>query len=254
MGRRLCAALTLLLVFAEISPAAASGKPHTGRSWTYAFVTGAVTPDWSFTAMPGVRAEFARDQGDSLGHYMDEFFIGPNWVRKFGAAWIRTSLWYYFAGYDNLAPSYVQTHNLALIATAGVRLGPFAVSARSTFLNTFYSDLYGTASQRRGYSVILCEKIKITYELRPGLALLLATEPFIGLVADGEAAPSMIGFMRTGLLLNRLYAGVSWRPTPNLSIEPQYVYHTDFDGSGNPIQHNHYLFVVVGYRFKFFEE
>ncbi len=253
MGRRLSATLALLLVLAASAPDAVKAAPHTGRAWTYAFVTGSVSPEWSFTVMPGVRAELVRDRGNALGHYMDELFAGPNWSRNFGMAWISTSLWYYFAGYDNVAPSYVQTHSLALIATVGVRLGPLALSARSTFLNTFYSDLYDTAAQRRGYSLILCEKIMLTYELRPGLALLVADEPFVGLVSDGGAPSSMIGFMRTGLLLNRLYAGLSWRPIPDLSIDPQYVYQTDFDGDLNPTLHSHYFYLVVGYRFRFFD-
>lgn len=244
---------TLLVVLLTALAARAEAKPQLGRLWVYGWLTGEFTPEWSVTVMPGTRVEALRSEGETLDHYMDELFVGPNWTKRFGPGYVRLSLWYYFTGYDIL-DDYKTTHSLEFIATAGVTLGPLGLSSRTIFHNILYADVYGgPSSLRNGYSLVIREKIQATWQVGMNLAVVVASEPFFGVVADADAPHSMLGFWDQGTWLHRLYAGLSWRPTPNLGIDPQYIYETDLDGDGHVTHHGHYLFVSVGYRFRFFE-
>lgn len=82
--------------------------------------------------------------------------------------------------------------------------------------------------------------------------MLLAEEPFFGVIEDDEAPLSSIGFWSKGLGLNRLYVGFQYKIPPALTVSPHYVLETAYDG-GELTDTNHYLFVNVFYILKFFK-
>src|SRR5664279_3975752 len=70
-----------------------------GRVWVDQNFVLAFSPNWSWTTMPGARAEFARSREGSAGLQFLELFFGPNYTYKTGNWTLKGSLWYYYMGY-----------------------------------------------------------------------------------------------------------------------------------------------------------
>ncbi|HOX46513.1 MAG TPA: hypothetical protein PK668_23115 [Myxococcota bacterium] len=229
-------------------PARAADPPHTGRVWLYAATTLRLSPGLSLTLMPGMRAEFARDTGAAAGHTLDEVFVGPNLHWRFDDLSLQLSLWYYFTGIPVAgAPDYVQTHSLEVIPTLAYRLGDLTLVSRTIFHSTVYATTYDETRLRSGYGLVIREMLLARYQALPWMAVLVADEPFFGVVEDAEAEPSLAGFWPRGVRLNRVYAGFDFKPRPSFSVSPQYVYESVFDDGGAVVSHNHYLFVTAAW-------
>ena len=248
----------LLLAALALAPARADAAPNLGRIWLYGSATAQLSPHWSLTMMPGIRFEVARTQEkvDAFGHYMDEFFIGPNYHHRFGNLSMTLSVWYYFAGFDIIEDKYVATHNLEFVPVFNYRLGPVILTSRSIFHNILYSGLYeGPASARRGYSLVVRQLFQLGIRVHPKLTLLVASEPFFCLVEDADAKPSYLGFWRSGFRIHRLYGGVALPLGKGLTLVPQWIYEVlleDGEKDNGVLHHGHYLFVVLSYRFRLF--
>lgn len=237
------------------APRAAEAAPHLGRVWLYGMANAQLSPHWSLTVMPGIRFELARDQqdADAFGHYMDEIFVGPNLHLRFGRLSLMVSLWYYFAGFDILE-RYTPTHNLELVPVLNLRLGRVTLTSRTIFHNILYSGVYeGPASARRGYSLVVRQLLQVGVRVSTRVTLLVASEPFFGLVEDADAKPSILGFWPRGFRIHRAYAGVALRLADGVTLVPQWIYETLLVNNDDGVTHHgHYLFVTVAYRFRLF--
>ena len=193
-----------------------------GRIWYDQNLTLAVTPQWSFTIMPGVRTEFARSREDTTGVHFLELFIGPNYTYRMGNLTLKGSIWYYYMGYPQrgrlveqppyngtmacskapfagataCAPTYNFSHNLEIIPAAEYRIGRWSIYDRVILHNTFYADVYSTdrtadlglsiSDQRWGWGTVLRELIQGRYALTERLGVLLADELFFGIIEDSD--------------------------------------------------------------------
>jgi len=236
----------------------------TGRMWENLNVTALLSPELSFTVMPGHRWEFARGVGGAtVDSYFNELFIGPTYTTKLDPTLkFKFSLWYYYMGFPTKTNgsyvSYPFTHNIELIPAIDWKVSDkLTVSDRLIVHNTFFASREATDAKQNGLSIMVREMVTLTYnlsEVDPKLNLILGDEIFVGLKeSDNGAIPSGSGFYRSGVNSNRIYAGFSYAIDPMLIIVPQYVYETNYDNAGNlsgTINHNFYL--TVTYLLKMF--
>jgi hypothetical protein len=235
-------------------------QPHpgtgatTGRFWTYLNLTSLHSPHWAVVAMPGLRYEFARSDDpssqSSKGLYFYEFFLGPVYTLSAGAFTLKLPVWYYYMGFPT-ADAYFYSHNLEFLPILSYRLDKMTLTSRTIFHNTLYASVYGTSELRNGYSLVVRQLLQLSYDMSPRLSIVIADEPFFGVIEDKEAPPSSIGFWPSGFRLNRLYLGVGYKITPRMALSPQYVFETVYDDNGLT-DTNHYLYVTVSYTFRFF--
>jgi hypothetical protein len=213
-----------LIVLSGVARADAPARQE-GRIWYNQNLTLAFTPQWSFTAMPGARLEFARSREDAVGIQLIEFYIGPNFTYKWKNFTFKGSLWYYYQGYpqrgrnvevpaqgsgvlgcskDPLAnttvctPIYNFEHNLEIIPSVEYRIGRWSIYDRVIFHNTFYADVYNNdrtkdlgldvGSQRAGWGTVLRELIQGRYAITDRLGVLLADEVFLGIAEDSDTS------------------------------------------------------------------
>jgi hypothetical protein len=221
-----------LVALSGIAQADAPAKQE-GRVWYDQNLTLAVTPEWSFTVMPGVRFEFARSREDAAGVQFLEFFIGPNYTYRMGNLTLKGSLWYYYMGYptrgrdvetppgsgalkcntqasptaSNCLSTYSFSHNLEIIPAAEYRIGRWSIYDRVIFHNTFYADVYNAdyvsptdptfkldvGSQRWGWGTVLRELLQGRYALTDRLGVLLADELFFGIAEDSDTSKIAAG-------------------------------------------------------------
>lgn len=245
------AALLALALPLLAAPAAAA--PQTGRAWVYGAYNLQFSPNWGFTAMPGIRFEYARTGAPTREHYLDELFLGPNFGTRFldGALGFRLSLWYYFIGYPSATSSrYPVSHNVELIPTVDYRLGALNLSYRIIFHNTVYASVYDSG-KRGGFGTVMRNLVMAKYAIADNLTLAVGDEPWFGIIENGGTPYSSAGYWKQGFRLNRLYAGVDWKAGA-LTVSPQYVLESTVDNSGKLAETGHYLFLTVAYSHRLF--
>ena len=241
------AALALLTGLSRRADAA----PSTFRIWSYASMTAMLSEHWGFVATPGVRVELSRSEASPKGHYLDELFLGPTYVHRWGGLSLKLSLLYHFTGYARgQASPYVWTHSLEFIPQVDYRWRFLQLTNRVILQNTFYATAYDTPEQRAGYALVLRELAQVTLWPHEEFGVILADEPFFGLVEDGQTTPSSAGFWPKGYRLNRVYAGFTWKVSPTFTVTPQYVFETVNGKDGSLQEMGHYLFTTFAWNVK----
>lgn len=288
--------LAALAAMASSAHAADTRAKQEGRVWIYSPLVLAFSPNWSLTSMPGGRAEFWRTRETKGGFHFLDYFIGPNYTYKVGDFTLKVSLWYYYMGYPgrgrvlengncsvdpNLNPdgtpastncvsTYNFSHNIDLIPTVEYRTGNFSISNRIIFHNTVYADVYSNTytaanlsveDQRLGWGTVLREMLQVRYAATEKMGLLLADEPFFGIIKDSDTSKMAnnagykgADYWKTGYRLNRTYVGIDYKVTPALTITPMYlleVMSSPIDGS-DVTDVSHTLYVTVAYVAKLF--
>lgn len=238
---------------------AVSAEPRNRRMWENLNITTLLSPDLSFTVMPGHRWEFYKSTGtNTLDTYFMELFVGPNYALKIDDSFkLKLSLWYYYMYFPNrFSQTAPFSHNIELIPTIEWKASDrLTISNRVISHNTIYASSYANEDLRNGFSSMLREMVTIAYklpEIDKNLTLLLSDELFIGIVEDSEAAPSATGFYRNGINSNRLYAGFSYAIDSSLIVVPQVIYETTYDAAGVLTGTNYNLYLTVTYLFKAF--
>ncbi len=246
------------IVCASVSAASASDANSLGRTWEYASLTTVFSPEWSLTAIAGHRYEFYRSQGDNIKTFMYEFFIGPNYKVNFAENFtFKCSLWYYYMGFDmrdSPLDEYMYSHNANLIPSIEYRFRDFTFSNRVIVHGKFYADndQFTSSSQKRGFSLLCREMLKVSYKIVPDLSVSLADEVFFGLIEDGETNGIRKGepwFEENGFSKNRLYAGLTYKISPLVSVTPQYILETNYDPENDYKlkDKTHYIFLSVDF-------
>ena len=226
----------------------------TGRFWSYLNITSLIDAKWAIVTMPGFRYEFARSDDLNMlpakGIYFYEFFVGPVYTKTSGAFTFKLPVWYYYMGFPS-DYAYFYSHNIEILPILSYRSGRTTFTGRTIFHNTVYASVYETREMRKGYSLVIRQLLQVAHNIDDRTTLIFADEPFFGVIEDGEAPPSPIGFWPSGFRLNRIYAGLQYSITPKMKISPQYVFETAHD-EGRVTDVNHYLFVTFSYVLKFF--
>jgi hypothetical protein len=207
--------------------------------------------------MPGFRYEFSRkveNNGAARKAYFYELLTGPVYIIK-NDPWIfKFPVWYYYMGFPVvLQDDYYFSHNMEFLPTVEFHSSDFTLISRTIFHNTIYASIYEQEKDRKGYGLVVREMIKVSYRLSNNVNLLIAEEPFFGVIEDSEASIHPLGYWQNGFRMNRLYAGCNIRISNHLSLLPQYIFETNYDTDGHLDAVNHYLFLTVAYTLKFFE-
>jgi hypothetical protein len=231
---------------------AVQAEPQTARMWVYGNATTLLSPHWAMVLMPGVRYELGRTEGTTKGHYMTELFFGPTYIYRWGALSAKFSLWYYYMGYPVFAQDeYYQSQNIEFVPAIEYSRNRWTFTFRNIFHNTVYASVYAADSQRHGYGLVLRNLLQAKYQLAERWGLIIADEPFWGLVENGEAPAHPLGFWAQGFRMNRVYAGVEYR-SQEFSLIPQYIYETTFNDQHELTESGHYLFFTLQYLIKLF--
>lgn len=209
-----------------------------GRVWIDQNFLLALSPEWSWTTMPGARVEYARSREGAAGLQFIELFFGPNYTYRNGNLTIKGSVWYYYMGYpgrDRLVETSAYngtmacssglaeescrvstfnfSHNLELVPTVEYRFGKWSLYDRVIFHNTFYADVYSSRAtttsgstlsvndQRWGLGTVLRELLQVRYSVTDRLGVFASDEAFFGIIEDGDTssiAKDMKGNKATG--------------------------------------------------------
>jgi hypothetical protein len=245
--------ITFFLAIALLTIPRFGAGATTGRFWSYFNAISIFNQNWSLLIMPGIRYEFARS--DALVRpknefYFYELFTGPTYTKTWNRFTMQLPIWYYYMGFPS-PDAYAYSHNIEFLPIFIYRWERFSLTSRTIFHNTIYASVYETSAQKKGYSLVIRQLLQLGYTINQRFSMLLAEEPFFGVIEDDGAPPSPIGFWSKGLKLNRLYAGFQYKITPAIVISPHYVLETAYD-AGKLTDTNHYLFVTLSYTHKFF--
>jgi len=277
MCRRTCIVLLAALVMFALVPTGGSAaeKPYTGRTWEYVNVTMLLSPNWAFMVMPGHRFEFYRGadpKSNAKETFLWEFFAGPIYIQKFESFTFKLPLWYYYMGFPIDADDKKQgtkyddrfwSHNIEVVPIFDFNLDALKITSRTIFHNKVYAknELYTTANQRKGYSLLIRQMLMLEYALNPMFSLLLGDEIFVGLKEDGGTKDLNGGalrgepfYERKGFSENRLHAGFNVKFSPALSLSPQYVYDTTYlpESGYRLTSRNHYIMLTLNYVLKLY--
>ncbi len=276
MCRRTSIVLLAALMLFALLPAGANAaeKPYTGRTWEYVNVTLLLSPNWAFMVMPGHRFEFYRGadpKSNAKETFLWEFFAGPIYIQKFESFTFKLPLWYYYMGFpwdgDDLTPRSSDegrrwSHNIEVVPIFEFNLDALKITSRTIFHNKVYAknELYTTANQRKGYSLLIRQMLMLEYALNPMFSLLLGDEIFVGAKEDGgtkNLSATKIGepfYERKGFSENRLHAGFNVKFSPALSLSPQYVYDTTYlpESGYRLTSRNHYIMLTLNYVLKLY--
>jgi hypothetical protein len=233
-------AAAILFSLAQPSQAA----PNTGRTWVYGNLTALLSPNWAFVVMPGHRYEYSRsyDEGqDEFKTFFYELFAGPVYIQKLSDnLTLKLPLWYYYMGFDfdnvnskGIIGDYLYSHNIEFLPILEYKMGNFVFMNRVIFHNKIYADnkLYDTDDRKSGYSLLIREKLQITYLLNKKMGLIFADEIFIGAVEDEDTKDIPSGepfYAKKKFNKNRVYLGMFYKVTPMTKIVPQYILETNY--------------------------
>jgi len=238
--------LTPLLLLAQV--------PVSGRIWTYGNLTAIVHPHWAYTIMPGFRYEFARngDQGsESKGLYFYEFLSGPVYSVRIHNMTIKIPIWYYYMGFPVQATGeHYFSHNIEFLPVVSYRFKPVIITSRTIFHNTVYASVYSQDNFKNGYGLVLRQLLRLDIPVSKAITITVGEEPFFGIIEDSEAPSHPLGYWEAGFRMNRVYAGLVYRPIPRISISPQHVYESVYDSQGDLSSTNHYLFLTISYTLR----
>jgi hypothetical protein len=231
----------LCMVFAQ--------QPVTGRVWSYINCTGILTSRWAYVMMPGFRYEFARDDAqnsDTKKMYFYELLTGPVFITRANRLTIKIPFWYYYMGFPVAGTdNYYYSHNVELLPIIEYRSNRVLFTSRTIFHNTVYASVYETDEMRKGYGLVVRQLFKLEYFLNPGLSVVCAEEPFLGVIEDGQAPAHALGYWQRGFRMNRIYLGMGIKLNQALNISPQYVFETTYGESTELTGINHYLHVML---------
>lgn len=263
----LATSVVALSLLTSLAQAADLPTKQEGRIWIDQNFTLAITPQWSFTVMPGARMEFARTRESHTGLHFVEVFIGPNYTHKMGNMTLKGSLWYYYMGYPGrgrqkeIAPyegdtscstppigsnttctsTYNFSHNLEIIPSIDYRWGRWSIFDRVILHNTFYADVYSAAmggksvsDLRWGWGTTLRELLQVRYGLTDRMGVFMSDEVFLTLIEDGDTSSlknssgasigyNPAGYWKSGFRSNRIYTGIDFKLTPNVTVVPMYM-------------------------------
>jgi hypothetical protein len=215
-----------LVAFAGLARAVDLPTKQEGRIWVDANLLLKISPNWSWTTMPGARDEFYRSREGNTGLHFLELFTGPDYTYKFGDFTFKGSLWYYYMGYPQrgrmkeqangtlacstppigsatyCTSTYNASHNIEIIPSLEYRFGRWSIYDRVILHNTFYADVYNTpytdpdnaaktlsvGSQRLGWATVLRELLRVRYALTDKLGVWVADEIFVTLLEDGDTS------------------------------------------------------------------
>jgi hypothetical protein len=230
---------------------------NTGRFWSYLNLAGLLSDNWSYVAMPGIRYEFSRCSpldDEARGFYFFELLTGPVLTVRYHRIQFRFPLWYYYMGFPDSGPTdYCYSHNIEFMPIVEYRSRRVSIMNRVIFNNKIYASVYDTPALRMGYGLVIRNLFQLTYLLSSKTSLILGIEPFFGVIEDSEAPPHALGFWAKGFRMNRIYAGLGFRPLPSLVISPQYILETNYD-QGRFTGSNHYFYLTFNYTIKFFKQ
>jgi hypothetical protein len=252
------ALLSALVVLFVATAGAFADTAMAGRSWTYLNGTALISPHWAFMVMPGLRGEFNRNGSTAKDTYLYELFTGPVYIARKGAVTFKLPLWYYYMGYPNkAADTYAFSHNFEVVPTVEYRYKNWTFIDRVILHNTFYASVYSTEKERSGYGLVLRELVQANYSVNKNLTLILADEPFFGVIEDKDTTVAAngggAGYWGKGFRLNRVYAGFNYAFSPSLSISPQYVFETTYDTRGKQTEIDHYVYLTLSYAWKLYK-
>jgi hypothetical protein len=233
-----------------------SQQPSAARLWTYANCTGLLSKNLAFVIMPGMRYEFLRrdDIADKAKNvYFYELLAGPVFIMKHKAWTLKLPFWYYYMGFPIAAQDdYFYAHNLEFLPIIEFRKNDLTFISRTIFHNTVYATVYEEDDDRKGYGLVIREMFRVDYHLNDNIVLVLADEPFFGVIEDRDALVHPLGYWANGFRMNRVYAGCNVQLNKHLSFSPQYVFETSYDTDGQLDAVNHYLFLTLTYVLKLF--
>ncbi len=250
--------LVVIALLCAVFFTTADAETLAGRMWESYNLTALISPELSFTVMPGVRWEFGDDAATPVGTYFEELFVGPTYTLQLSDNFkVKLPVWYYFMGFPSASKgTYNFSHNLEIMPTLEYKINPsLMISSRSIFHNTFYASMNNSS----GWSTLLREMVLVNYTAATGFTVFAGDEIFVGLITDpnnpGTYGP---GFSPSGLDENRIYAGFTYKISPEFSITSQYIYSTTYkanagvnnaaNGIPNVSAHNFYL--TMTYLFK----
>ncbi len=283
MKKLLALAIGVVALTAFVGPARAVDTPtkHEGRIWVDTNMLLLLSPNWSWTTMPGGRVEYAKSREASAGVQFLEFFFGPNYTYKTGNWVIKGSLWYYYMGYPSrgrtneagncsappigattyCASTYNFSHNIELIPSVEYRWGRWSLFDRVIFHNTFYADFYSApagnlsvSDQRWGWGTVIRELLQLRYSLTDRMGVFVSDEIFLGVLEDGDTSGIAdkkgyhpLGYWKRGFRYNRSYIGFDYKVAPNLTIAPSYMMEVALNriDSTDVTDIAHTLFMVV---------
>lgn len=252
--------------------------PVAYRTWTYLDLTALLSPNWSYTVLTSHSYEFDRNNDidpkthlkkDEKKTFFYEVFTGPTYTMRFDNLTIKLPLWYYYQGFPfrkEVSPTkkkdYCYSHNIEFLPIIEYKIGNFKIWNRIIFHNKIYSTWfdYTTSSQKKGYSLLIREYLRLEYSVTDNFTVMIGDEIFQGVVEDDETrkitrAPLSPGFEHSGFSQNRVYAGVSYKFTPYIIFTPMYMYQTVHFGNNNGItEKDHYLFTTLTFLIKTYGE
>ncbi len=250
----------------------AAPKPiDTVRGWGYLNATAKLSPNWSFTAMPGYRYEFTREQDGkelaNIENFYNELFVGPAYHASFGKN-LKFSLpvWYYYMAFPNYkdASKYEDAHNLTIIPVFAYKLKNFVFVSRTIFHNTLYASVNNDKNEDpAGYGLLLREMILVNYIISKPFLVYAGSEIWVGAIENKDATPHPLGYFPNGLARSRYIAGFKWKATECLTINPEYMYETQYGvytkliptlNKSEPWINSHYLRLTVEYAFKAYSD
>ncbi len=252
--RRFITAVFVPLCLCALPGILKAEQAQTGRTWTYVYMQGNLDPDWSLVIMPGAKYEFARNGGsDTIGFYVYELFVGPQYTVKWDDFTLTVPFWYYYVGmpYKPL-DDYYYTHNLSVSPRLTWRRGRLSLYFRLFTYNTLYSNYYDNADERRGYSLMTTQMLGVSYGIGRGFSIEAGDEIFTGIIDDGGTAASGFGFIRTGFQKNKLYAGLSYSVMKGVSLKLQYVNERNYNTDLRCTENHHLIYTVMSLAADFF--
>lgn len=268
MFKKLCKLTIVLLLAVMVSGvfagnAFAEKKQYTGRTWEYVNFTALLSPNWAFVVMPGHRYEYYRHDGESLGTFMYELFAGPVYIKKFDKLTFKLPVWYYYMGFDlkkTPLDDYLYSHNIEVLPIVEYKIGKATLINRVIFHNKVYAhnDYYERAKDKKGYSLLIRELVRLNYQITDTVGFTVADEMFFGAIEDGGTKDSrLIGepfYAKKGFTKNRFYTGFNFKLAPMISLSTQYIYETNYNPNHDHklIDRNHYAFLTLNYVMKLF--
>ncbi len=264
------AALLAFFLIAQGIWSAAPKPINTVRGWGYLNATVKFSPNWSFTAMPGYRYEFTREQDgkelENQENFYNELFVGPAYHTNFGKVQFSMPVWYYYMAFPDYkdASKYEDAHNLTIIPVFAYKLKNFVFVSRTIFHNTLYASVNNDKNEDpAGYGLLLREMVLVNYIISKPFLVYAGYEVWVGGIENKDVTPHPKGYFPQGLIRNRYIAGFKWKATEGLTINPEYMYEIQYGAYNKlipslerdkPWVNTHYLRLTVEYAFKAYSD
>lgn len=258
---------TVALFISSTMISAADFKPITTlRGWGYLNATVKLSPHWAFTAMPGYRYEFSREQdGKSLDekkNFYNELFLGPVYSTMLGKVRFSMPIWYYYMAFPDAEKpeDYTDAHNLAIVPVFAYKMDRFIFVSRTILHNTFYASVQKEALNEKaeGYGLLWRQMLLVNYAVTKKVIVYGGDEIWVGAIENKDVTPHPTGYFPSGLARNRVIGGMKFIINKEFSIAPEYIYETWYGVYDDLIpsleknkvwMKNHYIKLTVNYSF-----